>query len=272
MLVSSYDFYPYYPVTEHVTSWIEQNGTTQLFEKWQKSFVSFFAKDEFSMKSASLIGSGFLYLLDGKHPCIVTAAHVVHELLKSALPFFSINGDNYIFHKLNVNYNDEQDYAIIHFSEEMLALQKSWLFFSSDERPLMNKTSSFVIMGYPASKNDLHIDRNHKGLFPCNITFHSFKYNKENEDVYFWLDEKAKNKNILFEERSNLKSLPLPSWRGMSGSVIAQIMEHKITGDFTLRAVGIFKEHKNKQRDKYLVGCTFVPFADEVNTYIRKYT
>ncbi len=100
MLVSSYDFYPYYPVTEHVTSWIEQNGTTQLFEKWQKSFVSFFAKDEFSMKSASLIGSGFLYLLDGKHPCIVTAAHVVHELLKSALPFFSINGDKYIFHKL----------------------------------------------------------------------------------------------------------------------------------------------------------------------------
>ncbi|PHM46692.1 S1 family peptidase [Xenorhabdus miraniensis] len=271
MLVSSYDFYPCLSVIKILPSWIKQNGSTKLFEKWQKSFVSFFAKDEFSMKSASLIGSGFLYMLDGKHPCIVTAAHVVHDLQKCSVPFFSIEGDKYIFHKLNVLYNDKKDYAIIPFSEEMLALEKSWLFFSSDERPLMNKTSSFVIMGYPSSKNALHIDRTNKGLYPYNITFHSFQYNKENEDVYFWLDEKAKNKNIIFEERSISKSLPLPSWRGMSGCVIAQIMEHQITGDFTLRAVGILKEHKKRLKDKYLVGCTFVPFADEVNTYIRKY-
>ncbi|KLU14322.1 MULTISPECIES: trypsin-like peptidase domain-containing protein [Xenorhabdus] len=270
MLISSYDFYPYYPVIEHVTSWIEQNGTTQLSEKWQKSFVSFFAKDEYSMKSVSLIGSGFLYMLDGKYPCIVTAAHVVHELYKSSSPFFSINGEKYLFQKVNVDYNDKQDYAIIYFSEEMIALQNSWLFFNSDERPLVNKTSSFVIMGYPASKNKFHIDRNHKGLSSYNITFHSFQYNKENEDIYFWFDEKIKNKNIIYEDKSVLKSIP--SLEGMSGSVIAQIMEHKITGDFTLRAVGIFKEYKHAQRDKYLVGCTFVPFADEVNTYIRKYT
>ncbi|MDC9623086.1 serine protease [Xenorhabdus sp. XENO-7] len=269
MLISSYDFYPYYSVTKHVTSWIEQNGTTQLFKKWQKSLVSFFVKKEHSMKSALLIGTGFLYMLDGKYPCIVTAAHVVHELRKSSLPFFSINGEKYIFHKLNVEYNDEQDYAIIPFSEEMTAIQKSWLFLSSDERPLMNKTSSFVIMGYPSTRNELHVDKN-KGLSPHNITFHSFKYNEENEDIYFWYDSKVKNRNIIFEEKSYFKSMS--SLEGMSGSVIAQIMEHKITGDFTLRAVGIFKEFHSKQIDKYLVGCTFVPFADEINTYIRKYT
>ncbi|MGJ0624647.1 serine protease [Xenorhabdus bovienii] len=270
MLISSYDFYPYYPVIEHVTSWIEQKGTTQLSKKWQKSFVSFFAKDEHSTKRASLIGSGFLYMLDGKYPCIVTAAHVVHDLYKSSSPFFSINGDIYPFQKVNVSYNDKQDYAIISFSEEMIALEKNWIFFNSYERPLVNKTSSFVIMGYPASKNKLHVDRSHKGLSFCNITLHSFQYNKENEDIYFWFDEKIKNKNIIFEDESILKSIP--SLQGMSGSVIAQIMEHKITGDFTLRAVGIFKEYKRTQRDKYLVGCTFVPFADEINTYIRKYT
>ncbi|WP_416777796.1 serine protease [Xenorhabdus budapestensis] len=269
MLLSSYDFYPYLPVVKHIPSWIKQNGTTQIFEKWQKAFVSFFVKDKYSMKSASLIGSGFLYMFDGKYPCIVTAAHVVHELRQSSLPFFSINGDKYLFQKLNVDYNDEQDYAVIYFPEEMISLQKSWLFFNSNERPLMNKTSSFVIMGYPASKNKLHIDRSRKGLSHYNITLHSFKYNKENEDMYFWFDEKIKNKNIIFEDKSILKSVP--SLEGMSGSVIAQIMEHKITGDFTLRAVGIFKEYKHKQRDKYLVGCTFIPFADEVNTYIRKY-
>jgi hypothetical protein len=50
----------------------------------------------------------------------------------------------------------------------------------------------------------------------------------------------------------------------MSGSPVLQIMDNVETGKLTLRAVGIFKEHRVKTQ-KCLVANTFIQFADEAN-------
>jgi len=54
----------------------------------------------------------------------------------------------------------------------------------------------------------------------------------------------------------------------MSGSVIAQLIINKKSGGVALKAVGIFKEHRPK-RDGFLVGSTFIDFADEINSYLE---
>ncbi|MGW1441251.1 serine protease [Serratia rhizosphaerae] len=269
MRYSSVDFYPHLPVTTLAPSWIQQNATTRLSEKWQKALVSFFVRKAHSVKEAQLIGSGFLYMLGGVQPCIFTASHVVNELLQGDTPFFSINGEKFRFRNLEYYHNEQQDYAVIPFSQEMLAAERGYTLFRGEERALLRKTSSFVIMGYPSNRNRLHVDRNNDGLYLQNITFHHFSYDTDSEDIYFAFDPKAKKSGFTYEQASSRTSLS--SLAGMSGSVIAQIMEHQITGDFTLRAVGIFKEQPKKRqgKDKFLVGCTLIQFADEVNDLIR---
>lgn len=58
------------------------------------------------------------------------------------------------------------------------------------------------------------------------------------------------------------------SLRGMSGCPVTQILINENSGVITLRAIGIFKEQKNK-REKKLVACTFTKFADELNSIIQ---
>ncbi|WP_205956839.1 hypothetical protein [Pantoea stewartii] len=43
---------------------------------------------------------------------------------------------------------------------------------------------------------------------------------------------------------------------------------NKKSGDIALKAVGIFKEHRPKRGD-FLVGSTFIDFADEINSYLE---
>ena len=75
--------YPYMPIEVFVPNWIEKNLTSTLVLDWRSALVSFFVKKEFSTQEAVLVGSGFLYLLDGKVPCIMTASHVITEMRKS---------------------------------------------------------------------------------------------------------------------------------------------------------------------------------------------
>lgn len=51
----------------------------------------------------------------------------------------------------------------------------------------------------------------------------------------------------------------------MSGSVISRLIINKLDGGVSLKAVGIFKEHRSKGGD-FLVGSTFIDFADEINS------
>lgn len=266
MLTDSRLVYPYLPVEFFAPDWIEESKTSELAKEWLSGMVSFFVKKDFNPQEAFLIGSGFLYLCNGTMPCIVTASHVITDMRKSGFSFISINGVKFPFENLEIFFNDEQDYALIPLTEKMaLHISTSKLFTSAIDGSEI-KTSSFVIMGYPAKHNRLHIKRPEKGLHPLNLTFHHFFYEPETEDIFFHFIPDGKNKNITFEKISTINSIP--SLAGMSGGVIAQILMQPTSGKFVLRAAGIFKEHRPK-RGNYLVGASFIAFADEVNALIK---
>ncbi|WP_427003713.1 hypothetical protein [Pantoea eucrina] len=76
----------------------------------------------------------------------------------------------------------------------------------------------------------------------------------------------AKKKNICFEDASTNKTVT--SLAGMSGGVIAQLIINKLDGGVSLKAIGIFKEHRPK-RGNFLVGSTFIDFSDDLNSYLN---
>lgn len=266
MLTDSTLIYPYLPVLAFDPNWIEENKTSALMLKWRCALVSFFATKKFHPQEVFLIGSGFLYLCGGQMPCIMTASHVIVEMRKSDLSFISINGVKFRFENLEVLFNDEQDYAVIPLPERIVMAIPNSKVFTSIYHGTEIKTSSFVIIGYPAKHNNLHRLRPDKGLTPFNLTFHRFQYERETEDIFFHFLPEGKKKNIIFEKSSTTTSIP--SLAGMSGGIIAQIVMHRTSGEFSLLAVGIFKEHRPK-RGNYLVGATFIDFADEINALIK---
>ncbi|MHC0466865.1 MULTISPECIES: serine protease [Kosakonia] len=258
--------YPHAPVSAFFPDWIEQNRTSKLALEWQSALVSFFVIKEFNSQEAFLIGSGFLMLCDGKMTVIATASHVITEMRKYASSFISVDGVKFLFEKLEIFFNDKQDYALIPLTKKMATSIPNSIVFSSKTNGNEIKTSSFVIIGYPARHNKLHKQRPEKGLHYYNLTFHNFFYETKTEDVFFYFVPEGKNKNITFENISTKTSVP--SLSGMSGGAIAQIIIDLTSRQPLLRAVGIFKEHRPK-RGNYLVGATFVDFADEVNALVE---
>ncbi|MBV4369005.1 serine protease [Erwinia phyllosphaerae] len=267
MLEDSKLIYPYPSIIHWSPTWIEENKSTGLALKWQSSLVSFFITQPHHKQEAFLIGSGFLCLLSGQIPCIVTASHVIKDMQQSDFSFISIDGKKFKFEHLEIYFNDDQDYAIIPMPEEIIKeIPQSILFNNRCDNEKYEKTSSFVIMGYPSKANKLHKLRPEKGLSPFNINFHGFLYERETEDIYFHFVADGKEKNICFEDVSTNKTVT--SLAGMSGSVIAQLIINKKSGEVSLKSVGIFKEHRPKRGD-FLVGSTFIDFADEINSYLE---
>lgn len=266
MLTDASMIYPYLPIEAFVPNWIQKNLTSTLVLDWRSALVSFFVKKEFSTQEAVLIGSGFLYLLDGKVPCIMTAAHVITEMRKSDLPFISIDGVKFLFENLEILFNNEQDYAVIPLPEKFAMNIPNSKVFTSVDNSAEKKTSSFVIIGYPAKHNKLHKLRPDRGLTPFALTFHNFHYDRLTEDIFFHFIPEGKKKNITFEPVSCTTSTP--SLAGMSGGVIAQIMMNSDDKRYSLRAVGLFKEHRAK-RGNFLVGATFIDFSNEFNRLLK---
>ncbi|CAI2136845.1 TPA: trypsin-like peptidase domain-containing protein [Serratia marcescens] len=266
MLTDASMIYPYLPIGVFVPNWIEKNLTSTLVLDWRSALVSFFVKKEFSTQEAVLVGSGFLYLLDGKVPCIMTASHVITEMRKSDLPFISIDGVKFLFENLEILFNNEQDYAVIPLPKKIaMGIPDSRLFTSIDNTREI-KTSSFVIIGYPAKHNKLHRLRPERGLTPFALTFHNFHYDRVTEDIFFHFIPDGKNKNVTFEPISCTTATP--SLAGMSGGVIAQIVMSSGVERYSLRAVGSFKEHRAK-RGNFLVGTTFIDFSNELNALFK---
>jgi len=241
MLEDSKLIYPHLSIMRYSPAWIDESKTTELALKWQSSLVSFFITQPHRKQEAFLIGSGFIYLLSDHMPCIVSASHVIKEMQKSESPFISIDGNEFKFEHLDIFFNDEQDYAIIPMPEKIMkAIPNSILFDTKIDNEYFDKTSSFVIMGYPSKVNKLHKMYPEKSLSPFNINFYNFFYERKTEDIYFHFIAEGKEKNICFEDASTNKNVT--SLAGMSGSVIAQLIISKLNGG------SIFKSHWYIQR------------------------
>ncbi|MCM7771867.1 serine protease [Enterobacter asburiae] len=261
MLISSV-YYPYPSINDLFPNGLKESIVTQLTAPWERALVSFHAPKSNSTKELLTVGSGFLKLIEG-HPFIFTASHVVRDIVDLDERYMMIDGELYPFEKTDVFLNDTQDYAAIEMPNKTSNPERGLIFFNNRPRPELSPTSSMIIAGFPASKNKFHKDKKYEGMSRLNFAFHHFQYNSLNEELHFPFDSRpGKGTPIYIEPESHYNSLP--SLSGMSGAPVLQIMDNLETGSLTLRAVGIFKEHRAKT-EKCLVANTFIQFADEVN-------
>ncbi|WP_145530125.1 serine protease [Yersinia alsatica] len=234
---------------------------TEIARKWNGVLVSFHARKPFSDNEVLTVGTGFLIKI-GNVYTLVTASHTITELLQFDAYFMRYKGENYSLNNLNIGHNAIQDYAFISIPEKMSNISLTYL--PLDKRQDFIPTSTFMIFGFPTTKNKIDL-RKIDNIQTCvNIVSHDFEYDTDTEDIHFPFNEK--NKNYFFEPESDRRNLM--SLRGMSGCPVTQILINENSGVITLRAIGIFKEQKNK-REKKLVACTFTKFADELNSIIQ---
>jgi hypothetical protein len=259
-------FYPFPSITDLFPDGIEKNIVTKLTSPWKRALVTFLVPKSNSTKELLTVGSGFLKLIEG-HPFIFTAGHVVREVMELDQRYFMVDGELYPFEKTDIHLNDIQDYAAIELPKKMLDSEKGYIFFSNRSRSELRPTSSMIIAGFPATKNKFHKDKENKGLNQLNFVFHHFEYNSLNEELHFPFDSRpGKGTPITTEPESSFETLP--SLAGMSGAPVLQVMDNTDTGALTLRAIGIFKEHRTKS-EKCLVASTFIQFADEINKILK---
>jgi len=259
--------YPFRSIIEEIPGTIDDSHATQLSNKYQRALVSFFTWKKNSKRELILCGSGFLLLMPGApNIVIITASHVVTDLINADFRAISIDGENYPFEKVNVLHNSEQDYALVELPKAIFDKEKTLPYFDLNYRTQLTPLRSFMITGYPGSRNTFHIDRDSKGLNRLNLIFHSFGFDTETEDIFFKYNDKKGKKGTQFTPEPLSDNNNLPNLEGMSGGVISQIMIDLSKDSLSLRPVGIFKEHLKKKH--FLVGNTFIPFADELKKYL----
>ena len=259
--------YPFKSLIDEIPNAIELGITSALALKNDRALVAFYTLKKHSQKEFILVGTGFIAFMPDLGFCIVTASHVITQFEKEEFRAIIVDGEKYKLEHVEALHHAGKDYAFIEIPKKMRESKKSLAYLNLTSRPELTPLRSFMILGYPSSKNTYHPDREWKGFQRFNLVFHEFKYNTENEDILFTYDSRPgkKGTKMTFEPGSEFESVP--SLAGMSGCVVAQIMINLETDTLSMRPVGIFKEHLSK-KDKYLVGCTFASFADEINKFL----
>lgn len=260
--------YPFKSIIEEIPQAIDDSIATQLANKYQRALVSFFTQKENNKREFVLVGTGFLILLpNAPGISIMTASHVITDLMDAEFRAICIDGENYPFEKIEVLHNREQDYALLQLPKQLLESNKSLPYFDLNYRKELTPLRSFMVTGYPGTRNVFHVDHSSKGLNRLNLIFHSFGFNTETEDIYFNYNDKKGKKGTQFTAEPMSENNNIPKLEGMSGCVISQIMIDSSNDSISLRPVGILKEQFKKNH--LLVGCTFVPFADEIKRLIK---
>lgn len=259
--------YPFKTLIQEIPETIQKNLATKIAKKNIRSAVAFFTPKENSTQELLMRGSGFLMDFEDLGICIVTASHVITQIMHDDFRMIIVNGGQYLLRNVNVFHQEDQDYAVIEPPEGLREDQRKFSYFTSVYRPELTPLKSFMIIGFPAKGNSIHKGKKWEGLENFNLVFHNFAYDTETEDIYFEFDLRPGKKGSPRTFEPDSKSSSLPSLAGMSGSAIVQIMFNYATDTISLRPIGIFKEVK-QAKDKYLIGCTFKHFGDEINNLI----
>lgn len=247
----------------------KNNIGNKILERRKRVLISFHTKKNHSDRELSLIGSGFLVQKED-FIFVATAAHTIRAIEKLNYRYINIEGIYYVLHNIEMFINDEQDYCLFYLPIEIIKKHsKPLAYLPLEFKNQYIATSSFMIFGFPTSRNKVY--KEGWAMNTLNLIFHNdFHYETTTEDILFPFTTRGKNPTSLeVESSSAIKSIP--SLRGMSGCPIVQLMINIENGAINIRPVGIFKEHKTKHQ-KYLVGCTFPSFADEVNLLINSFS
>lgn len=277
MIISSSEFYHFPSLFHLYPNADKDNIGTQIAETLCSTLVTFHVKKAFHANEIMLVGSGFLVDLGGV-VFVATASHVMdnfseYEKNTKTEGLICVQGDYYRLNfDVEIFRDKQQDYAFFKVPQE-IQNRECFEYLTTKNRNSFIPTSTFMVLGYPANKNKSRREESWE-MNSLNIIFHSFDFDTQTEDIFFPFD--TSRKGLAKHRVESQSTFTFSSLEGMSGCPVIQLMVKEKnypfivfekTYQFIPKAVGIFKEHK-KRPSKYLSACSFVPFADEVNSLI----
>jgi hypothetical protein len=225
-----------------------------LAKTWEKCLVSFHAKKQYRDNQILTIGSGFVVRVSDQF-AIVTASRVITDnrgngvSVRIGEEYASLDG-------AKIMQNASQDIAFIKIPEALAGTSMWPLVMGKRDDAI--PTSSFMIFGYPETKNRIDVRSNGTAFSAFNIMVHSFEYEKTSGDLLFPYNPKA----AYIRAGSALNASV--SLRGLSGAPVAQLLVVPDNGNIVLRPVGVFEELRQRAVKK-LVACSFSDFSDELD-------
>lgn len=226
-----------------------------LVKQWRSCLVSFHAKKPHHDHTILTIGTGFL-LTAGNSFAITTAQHVLREYAAGNGLCVLIDGQQVSLDGLQATQSEQEDCAFVPPPATMAG--REWTALAAGRRDDVIETSSFMIFGYPESRNRFDVRRPGQGLDVLNIVCHGFEHDWKRGQLTFRYDPRT----VYFEDGSTFDSAP--HLRGMSGSPVAQLLVSRRTGEIGLRPVGIFTEWHQASEKRLLAHC-FPDFGRELD-------
>lgn len=227
----------------------------EILKKWHKCLVSFHSGKPHSPNTVLTVGSGCIASI-GDRLTIVTAFHVVSDFVESRQGFGAIvNGHHIALDGTKFLGSEREDCA---FMDIPASLPVNTLpSIVSGRRPEMLATSSFIIFGYPETRNRFDSRKPGQGLHVHSVISHSFQSDPIAGTLIFPYDPKY----VYTEATSAAKSAP--HLKGMSGSPVAQLLFNPVSGSLGLRLVGVFIRWSKNQKN--LVAHCFPDFGRELH-------
>jgi len=226
-----------------------------LAKTWEKCLVSFHAKKQYHDNQILTIGSGFIVRASDQ-VAIVTASRVITDYNRGNGVSMRIGQEYASLDGAKIMQNASQDIAFIKIPEALAGTSIWPLVMGKRDDAIL--TSSFMIFGYPETKNRIDIRSKGTAFSALNIMVHSFEYEKTSGDLLFPYNPKA----AYIGAGSALNASV--SLRGLSGAPVAQLLVVPDNGNIVLRPVGVFEEWRQRAVKK-LVACSFSDFSDELD-------
>jgi hypothetical protein len=239
---------------EHIPNLVADNYCKEISDRWRECLVSFHAQRPHHDNYIDTIGTGAVIAM-GAATLIATARHVLDDyqriggggVIIGSRDTVSLNGMKVAGHPNQDVVLIEVPWAALHAAEATTLRA-----IPTSELPGSIPTSSFVIFGYPSSKNvlDARAPRD-RSIF--GIMLHGYEVDYASREIRFHYTKK-----IAIKEPWTPMNDP-PALRGMSGSPIMQVSVHGTS--LALRCVGVFHRWREK---KWLAGYVFPQWMDEM--------
>lgn len=227
----------------------------EILKKWQRCLVSFHCAKPHHPNVVLTIGTGFVACM-GNELTIATALHVVSDYIDSGQGLGAIVGGHHIsLDGARFLGSAQEDCAFLEIPRSLPA--NSLAVLKSGRRPEMLVTSSFIVFGYPETRNRFDLRQLERTPHVHSIVSHSFSSDPSTGTLTFPYDPKN-----IYIETTSAGSGP-PHLKGMSGSPVAQLLVNPNTGTVGLRLVGIFIRWTKS--GKSLVAHCFPDFGRELH-------
>lgn len=234
---------------------IGDNYCREVAKHWQECLVSFHARRPHHDNYIETIGTGFLVAM-GDETFIATARHTLDNYQSAdGIGVIIGGGISVSLNGMRIAGHPTLDVAMIEVPQDALlkagirSVRAMPAMRPSDSTP----TASFVIFGYPSSKNVLDM-RTTRPIGIMGIMLHGYEADLASTEIRF--SYRAKD---AVSEPWNPVTNP-PALKGMSGSPVAQVFIRNDTSALTLRCVGVFNSWRSK---KSLVAYAFPQWLEE---------